>query len=82
MLLSFESNKLILNLLKCICEGEKRNKLLKENVIDCNKRWRFQNLKYYDAWDYENSLNREILKAFLNRWWFVRNKDYSAYDVQ
>ena len=51
------------------------------NVIDCNKRWRFQNLKYYDAWDYENSLNREILKAFLNRWWFVRNKDYSAYDT-
>ena len=37
MLLSFESNKIILNLLKCICEGEKRNKLLKNNVIDCNK---------------------------------------------
>lgn len=37
MLLSFESNKVILNLLKCICEGEKRNKLLKNNVIDCNK---------------------------------------------
>ena len=37
MFLSFESNKLIVNLLKCIYDGEKRNKQLKNAIINYNK---------------------------------------------
>lgn len=52
------------------------------NVIDCNKTWRYQNMKYYDAFDYENALsNVQILKPFANRWWFVCDSDYHAYDT-
>ena len=49
--------------------------------IDCRKIWRFCNLKYYDAWDYENSPNVQLLKPIKNYWWFVRNKDYDSYDT-
>ena len=51
-------------------------------VADCNKIWRWQNLKYYDAWDYENAgANAVILKPKINKWWFVRNADYDSYDT-
>ena len=49
--------------------------------VDCRKRWRFANMKYYDAWDYEQSINSNILKPFANKWYFVRDKDYAAYDT-
>lgn len=51
------------------------------HVIDCNKYWRFQNMRYYDAWDYENSMNSQLLKSMANIWWFVRNKDFDSYDT-
>lgn len=50
-------------------------------VIDCKKIWRFANLKYYDAWDYEQAINSNILKPQLNKWYFVKDKDYNAYDT-
>ena len=51
------------------------------NVKDCNKIWRFENIKVYDAWDYENAVNAELLKPRNNSWWFVRDRDYDAYDT-
>ena len=51
------------------------------NVYDCNKHWRFQNMKLYDAWDYENGINPQLLQAQANIWWFVKNRDYDSYDT-
>lgn len=51
------------------------------NVKDCNKIWRFENIKVYDAWDYENAVNPEMLKYLNNSWWFVRDRDYESYDT-
>ncbi len=52
------------------------------NVIDCNKYWRFQHVRYYDAWEYENALsNVRLLRPLSNKWWFVSNKDYKSYDT-
>lgn len=50
-------------------------------VYDCNKHWRFQNMKSYDAWDMENALNTQLLQPQDNIWWFVRNIDYNGYDT-
>ncbi|MCR5487457.1 MAG: AAA family ATPase [Lachnospiraceae bacterium] len=51
------------------------------HVIDCNKYWRLQHMNYYDAWDYENAMNTQLLKPVGSRWWFVRNRDYECYDT-
>lgn len=50
-------------------------------VIDCNKYWRFQHNSYYDAWDYENSMNPQLVKRIKHKWWFVRDIDYNSYDT-
>lgn len=50
-------------------------------VVDCNKLWRFQNMKFYDAWELENAMNPRMLKCLSNKWWFVKNKHYNAYDT-
>lgn len=52
------------------------------NVIDCHKYWRFQHCVYYDAWDYENGMNPQLLKSISNKWWFVRNKDFESYNTE
>lgn len=52
------------------------------HVIDCNKTWRFQNMKYYDAFDVENAVNTRLVKPLINRWWFVRNIDFDSYDTE
>lgn len=54
---------------------------LTTNVYDCNKFWRFCHLSRYDAWDYEQAMNPQLLKRNGNFWWFVRNRDYNAYDT-
>lgn len=51
------------------------------NVYDCNKIWRFQNCKVYDAWDLENSMNPSMIKRLANLWWFVKDSDFLAYDT-
>lgn len=51
------------------------------NVKDCNKVWRFENIKVYDAWEYEQCINTDLLKYRNNSWWFVRDRDYNAYDT-
>lgn len=51
-------------------------------VIDCAKIWRYQNSTYYDAWDYENAMNPQLVKAKKSRWFFVSQKDYRSYSTE
>lgn len=51
------------------------------HVIDCNKVWRFMCHKEYDAWDLENATTPTNCKPLRSYGWFVRNKDYNAYDT-
>lgn len=50
-------------------------------VIECDKLWRFQRLNMYDAWDMENATNVRLLQPLSRSCWFVRNRDYAAYDT-
>lgn len=50
-------------------------------VVDCDKLWRFQRLKLYDAWDLENATNTQLIAPFSRRCWFVRDADYNAYNT-
>lgn len=51
------------------------------HVYDCNKMWRFQHVQKYDAWEYENAMNTQLIKCIGHNWWFVRNIDYNSYDT-
>lgn len=50
-------------------------------VVDCNKLWRFQRNYEYDAWEMENAMNVMLLKPLRRLCWFVRNRDFEAYDT-
>lgn len=50
-------------------------------AIDCNKYWRLQHMSYYDAWDYENAMNTQLVRRYRNKWCFVSNKDFDSYDT-
>lgn len=50
-------------------------------VIDCLKLWRYQGATYYDAWDYENAMNPQLVRQRKSRWFFVRDKDYKSYST-
>lgn len=50
-------------------------------VIDCDKLWRFQRLNAYDAWDMENAVNTQMVRPIARSCWFVRNRDYEAYNT-
>ena len=50
-------------------------------VIDCDKLWRFQRLNTYDAWELENATSPSLVTPLSKSCWFVRNKDYAAYDT-
>lgn len=50
-------------------------------VIDCDKLWRFQRLNKYDAWDLENAASTQMVAPLARSCWFVRNRDYAAYDT-
>lgn len=52
-----------------------------QTVIDCAKVWRFQRQYFYDAYELENCTNPTLVKNKGSRCWFVRNKDYLAYDT-
>ncbi len=52
------------------------------HAIDCNKYWRYQHEVYYDAWDYENAMNAQLVKPYRSRWWFVSNKDFESYNTE
>lgn len=50
-------------------------------VIECNKFFRFQSQSYYNAWDLENAGTPTMVKPLRRSCWFVRNRDYRAYDT-
>lgn len=50
-------------------------------VLDCDKLWRFQRLNFYDAWDLENATNVQLVAPMSRSCWFVRNRDYEAYNT-
>lgn len=50
-------------------------------VVECDKFWRFQRLNYFEAWDLENAANTQLVAPFSKRCWFVKDKDYAAYDT-
>lgn len=50
-------------------------------VVECDKLWRFQRYSIFDAWDLENAANTQLLKPMSRGCWFVRNRDYNAYDT-
>ncbi len=52
------------------------------HVIDCRKIWRCQQMTYFDAWDYENAMNSQLVKPIFSRWWFIRNKDFECYNTE
>ena len=51
------------------------------HVYDCNKIWRFQHVQKFDAWEYENAMNTQLIKRIGHNWWFVRDIDYNSYDT-
>ena len=50
-------------------------------VVDCDKTWRIQGINEYDAWEMENAANASLLRPIRRRAWFVRDRDYSAYNT-
>lgn len=48
----------------------------------CKKTWRFQGIKTYDAWEYENAVNSEFLKPLGRSFWFIKDSDYNAYNTE
>ena len=50
-------------------------------VVECDKLWRFQRLKKFDAWDLENATSVQMVKPIASSCWFVTNADYNAYDT-
>jgi len=50
-------------------------------VVECDKLWRFQRLSLFDAWELENAPNPRLLTPLNRVCWFVRDRDYNAYDT-
>lgn len=60
------------------------DKLLRDvtqQVIDCNKVWRLQGQRVFDAYELENAGNPENVTPIKKTGFFVRNRDYNAYDT-
>ena len=69
----------------CTCQRwftvDKIWRSLTTDIYDCNKFWRFQHMVKYDAWDYENAMNFNMIRPISNTWWFVTDRIYNAYDT-
>lgn len=50
-------------------------------VIECRKVWRFMVQYEYDAYEMENAVNPLLLTPRARYGWFVRDRDYNAYDT-
>lgn len=50
-------------------------------VVDCDKTWRLQGNYEYDAWEMENAANATLLRPLRRRVWFVKDRDYAAYNT-
>lgn len=51
------------------------------NVIECQKIWRICVQKTYDAWVLENCTDPTTIKPIARHGWFIRDKDFAAYDT-
>lgn len=61
-----------------------QDKLIREvtsEVWQARKMWRIQQLKVYDAFEMENCVNPTLLKALSTSFWFIKDKDFAAYDT-
>lgn len=52
-----------------------------QSVVSCQKIWRFMVLKEFDAWELENAQNVSLIAYKHKFGWFIRNKDFNAYDT-
>lgn len=52
-----------------------------QRCVSCNKCWRFMVQEYFDADEMEYAPNPTILKPYLRTGFFIRNKDFEAYDT-
>lgn len=50
-------------------------------VYECDKLWRFERLRCYDAWDLENATTTQLIAPIAQSCWFVKDSDYDAYDT-
>lgn len=50
-------------------------------VEDCHKVWRFQIIKYYDAWELENAGNPRLIEPIMRKGFFVTDMEYDNYDT-
>ncbi len=50
-------------------------------VVECKKIWRIVIQKTYDAWVLENCTDPTVIKPTASRGWFIRDKDFNAYDT-
>lgn len=50
-------------------------------VVECKKKWRFMVQYEYDAFEMENAVNPLLLTPRFRDGWFIRDKDYNAYDT-
>lgn len=60
------------------------DKLLRDvtdKVIECKKFWRVCILKTYDAYVIENTTDPTSVKPIARHGWFIRDKDFQAYDT-
>lgn len=51
------------------------------SVIECDKFWRFQRQSHFDAWELENATSPKMCTPFRRSCWFVRDRDYDAYNT-
>lgn len=51
------------------------------SVIECDKLWRFQRLRVYDAWELEQSNSVKLVRPLRKATWFVKQRDYDAYNT-
>lgn len=88
------STELLMSLLTCrhlnmslVLTSQRFNlidKILRDNareVFDCKKLWRLQGLDVYNGWELENCINPTLVKPLYRTCWFVRDRDYKAYDT-
>lgn len=50
-------------------------------VVECKKTWRVMVSEKYDAWDMENANSAKMVKPIRRFGWFIRNRDFEAYDT-
>lgn len=50
-------------------------------VVQCNKVWRVMVSEKYDAWELENATTPAMVKPLQRFGWFIKDKDYNAYDT-